>query len=72
MGYDTSRINTFIIKKNGVEICRAISAKLYPWSQGSCVTTIEMQAGDQAYVEGTGMFMGDNWSGFSGFQIKAL
>ncbi len=72
MGYETSRDNTFIIMKNGVELCRALSQRFYPYSQGVCVATTEMQAGDQVYVEGTGVFHGDYWNGFSGFQIKAL
>ncbi len=72
MGYTSTQNHFFIMRKNGAEICRGFVNDIYPYSTGYCVTTIEMQVGDQVYIEGTGDFRGHNYCGFSGFQIKAL
>ncbi len=71
MGYNTRAVEFFIMK-NGVEICRGFSRADDYYDTGSCVTSVELQAGDQVFVQGYGDFRGVNYSGFSGFQIKAL
>ena len=72
MGSTTRGSHEFAIMKNGADICRGFIGIQYLYRTSFCVTTIEMQTGDQVYVEASGFFKGKYYSGFSGFQIKAL
>ena len=63
--------NYMYIRKNGDSLCRGFISTNYPYSTGFCSVNVEMLAGDQVHVEGSGNFNGD-FCGFSGFMLKGL
>ncbi len=64
--------NYFWIMKNGSTLCSAyVPIDNNPGGIGTCSVNVQLESGDQIYVQGRGHYNG-GFCGFSGFMVKAL